>query len=122
MRFLTIATILLLGFGCSDKSDAARPVASLKAPPRPVDSAALEREGVAKCEEGRALVEKHRALLDGNATDQVPKSVLKADLQKAQQLIQEGMPLLGQVGYCYHTTPYQEALITARKKLRELQD
>jgi hypothetical protein len=94
--------------------------------PKPVDVSGLETQGLAKCNEGLALIQKHQALLSSGSMSDSQKSMLKADLEKSRKLIGDGMGLLTQANEksknTYDTKQYQEALITVRKKLMELRD
>ena len=94
--------------------------------PKPVDVSGLENQGLAKCNEGLALIQKHQALLSSGSMSDSQKSMLKADLEKSRKLIGDGMGLLTQANEksknTYDTKQYQEALITVRKKLMELRD
>ncbi|RPH52058.1 MAG: hypothetical protein EHM91_00625 [Planctomycetota bacterium] len=102
------------------------PVAKPASKPKAVDVRGLENEGMAKCNEGLALIQKHQALLASNSMSDSQKSMLKADLEKSKKLIGDGMGLLTQANEKssnqYDTKQYQEALITVRKKLMELRD
>jgi len=94
--------------------------------PKAVDVRGLENEGLGKCNEGLALIQKHQSLLSSGAMSDSQKSMLKSDLEKSRKLIGEGMGLLTQANEksnnTYDTKQYQEALITVRKKLMELRD
>lgn len=95
--------------------------------PKAVDVSGLEREGMSKCDEGLALIQKHQTLLASSSMSDGQKTMLKADLEKSRKLIGDGMGLLTQANEkdpkrTYDTKQYQEALITVRKKLMELRD
>jgi hypothetical protein len=95
--------------------------------PKAVDVSGLERDGMSKCDEGLAMIQKHQALLSSGSMTDSQKSMLKADLEKSRKLIGDGMGLLTQANEkdpkrTYDTKQYQEALITVRKKLMELRD
>lgn len=102
------------------------PAAKPASKPKAVDVSGLERDGMAKCNEGLALIQKHQALLASHSMSDSQKSMLKADLEKSRKLIGDGMGLLTQANEKssnqYDTKQYQEALITVRKKLMELRD
>jgi len=110
--------------GDSKKVENHAPVPASK--PKKVDVSGLENEGMAKCNEGLALIQKHQALLSSGSMSDSQKSMLKADLEKSKKLIGDGMGLLTQANEKsqnqYDTKQYQEALITVRKKLMELRD
>jgi hypothetical protein len=127
---IVVAAVVVLGIGAyamGGKSE--KPVNSApKEPSKPkaVDVSGLERDGMSKCNEGLALVQKNAASLGSHSLNDGQKSALKADLEKGKKLIADGMGLLTQAneksGNKYDTTQYQEALITVRKKLMELRD
>lgn len=102
------------------------PVTKPPSKPKAVDVSSLERDGMSKCNEGLALIQKHQALLASNSMSDGQKSMLKADLEKSRKLLGDGMGLLTQANEKssnqYDTKQYQEALITVRKKLMELRD
>src|SRR5262245_28365367 len=110
--------------GGHEKHEPVAPKTSSK--PKPVDVSSLENEGLSKCNEGLALIQKHQALLSSSSISDSQKSMLKADLEKSRKLIGDGMGLLTQANEksknTYDTKQYQEALITVRKKLMELRD
>jgi hypothetical protein len=110
--------------GGSEKHETPAPKAASK--PKPVDVSSLENEGLSKCNEGLAVIQKHQSLLSSGSMSDSQKTLLKADLEKSRKLIGEGMGLLTQANEksknTYDTKQYQEALITVRKKLMELRD
>jgi len=107
-----------------EKIENSAPKAASK--PKVADVSGLERDGMSKCDEGLALIQKHQALLGNHSMSDGQKSMLKADLEKGRKLISDGMGLLTQANEksknTYDTKQYQEALITVRKKLMELRD
>jgi hypothetical protein len=120
---LVIAFVVMGG-----KSEKAAPPAPEKASKsKPVDVSSLERDGMAKCNEGLALIQKNQSSM-GNHSSLTPaqKQSMMADLEKGKKLISEGMGLLTQANEksknTYDTKQYQEALITVRKKLMELRE
>ena len=120
---LGIGAFAMSGSGGHEKHEAAPPKTTK---PKPVDVSGLESEGLSKCNEGLALIQKHQALLSAGSMSDSQKSMLKADLEKSRKLIGDGMGLLTQANEksknTYDTKQYQEALITVRKKLMELRD
>jgi hypothetical protein len=94
--------------------------------PKPVDVSGLERDGMAKCNEGLALIQKNQSQLASHDLSAGQKQSLIADLEKGKKLIADGMGLLTQANEksknTYDTKQYQEALITVRKKLMELRE
>jgi hypothetical protein len=127
---IVAGVVVLLGIGAYAMSgNSPKPVNSAPkeaSKPKPVDVAGLERDGMSKCNEGLALVQRNAASLGSHSLSDSQKSALKADLEKGKKLIGDGMGLLTQAneksGNKYDTTQYQEALITVRKKLMELRD
>ncbi|MBV8880550.1 MAG: hypothetical protein JO332_11330 [Planctomycetaceae bacterium] len=93
---------------------------------KPVDVSGLERDGMNKCNEGLALIQKNQSQLGNHSLSAAQKQSLIADLEKGKKLIADGMGLLTQANEksknTYDTKQYQEALITVRKKLMELRD
>lgn len=85
----------------------------------------LESGGMKSCNEGAQLIQSCAKLMTGKEISDEEKSKLAGDLKKGKTLISEGMALLSRAsavsGHTYETTPYQEALLVARKKLPELQ-
>ena len=123
--------VVLLGIGAffmmgSSPEKHATPAPKEASKPKAVDVGSLERDGMAKCNEGLALIQKNAAALGNHSLGEGQKTALKADLEKGKKLISDGMGLLTQAneksGNKYDTTQYQEALITVRKKLMELRD
>jgi len=102
------------------------PVKKETSKPKTVNVSGLETEGLSKCNEGLALIQKHQALLSSPSMSDSQKTLLKADLEKSRKLIGDGMGLLTQANEkssnTYDVKQYQEALITVRKKLMELRD
>jgi hypothetical protein len=94
--------------------------------PKAVDVSGMEREGLSKCNEGLALIQKNQAGLANHSLSPSQKQVLVADLEKAKKLINDGMGLLAQANEksknTYDVKQYTEALYTVRKKLMELRD
>jgi hypothetical protein len=125
-----VGLVLVLGIaavmmgGSPEKHETPTPKAASK--PKAVDVSSLESQGLSKCNEGLALIQKHQALLGSASMSDSQKSMLKADLEKSRKLIGDGMGLLTQANEksnnTYDTKQYQEALITVRKKLMELRD
>jgi len=109
------------------KSDNHAP-ASVDKPSKPkaVDVSGLERDGMSKCNEGLALIQKNQSQLGNHELGPGQKQTLIADLEKGKKLISDGMGLLTQANEksknTYDTKQYQEALITVRKKLMELRE
>jgi len=93
---------------------------------KPVDVSALERDGMNKCNEGLALIQKNQSSMGNHSLSPSQKQSMMADLEKGKKLISDGMGLLTQANEksknTYDTKQYQEALITVRKKLMELRD
>ncbi|HVR84949.1 MAG TPA: hypothetical protein VMU54_11605, partial [Planctomycetota bacterium] len=123
-----VAVLLAIGFvmmGGKSERDASPPVKE-SSKPKPVDVAGLEREGMSKCNEGLALVQKNQSQLGNHELSAGQKQSLIADLEKGKKLIADGMGLLTQANEksknTYDTKQYQEALITVRKKLMELRE
>lgn len=106
---LLVALAAVLGGGGA-------PASSPKAPARkaskPVDVTELERNGLAKCEQGLTLIQSSYA--SGN----------KTGLQRGVDLIREGNSLLEEAnrlsGNKYDTKKFNEALKMARNKILEL--
>jgi hypothetical protein len=94
--------------------------------PKPVDVAGLERDGMNKCNEGLALIQKNQSQLGNHDLSAGQKQALIADLERGKKLIADGMGLLTQANEksknTYDIKQYQEALITVRKKLMELRE
>jgi len=119
---LVIAFVMMGG-----KSENHAPPAVEKASkPKPVDVSGLERDGMSKCNEGLALIQKNQSLLGSHDLAPGQKQSLIADLEKGKKLIADGMGLLTKANEkstnTYDTKQYQEALITVRKKLMELRE
>ena len=93
---------------------------------KPVDVSALERDGMSKCNEGLAIIQKNQATMGNHSLSPAQKQTLVADLEKGKKLLADGMGLLSQANEksknTYDQKQYQEALITVRKKLMELRD
>jgi hypothetical protein len=123
-----VVVLLVLAFvvmsGKSENHAPAPAKAASKA--KPVDVSGLERDGLSKCNEGLALIQKNQASLGSESLSPAQKKSLMADLEKGKKLIADGMGLLTQANEksknTYDTKQYQEALITVRKKLMELRD
>lgn len=94
--------------------------------PKAVDVSGLERDGLNKCNEGLALIQKNQSTMGSASLSPAQKQSMMADLEKGKKLIADGMALLTQANEksknTYDTKQYQEALITVRKKLMELRD
>lgn len=121
---LLVGAFVVMG---GDSHKAATPAPKEASKPKAVDVSGLERDGMAKCEEGLGLIQKHQALLANHSMSESQKTMLKADLEKSRKLIGDGMGLLSQANekspdHKYDLKQYQEALITVRKKLMELRD
>ncbi|HLY11793.1 MAG TPA: hypothetical protein VKW04_21005 [Planctomycetota bacterium] len=119
---LVVAFVMMGG-----KSEKNAPVPAEKSSkPKPVDVSGLERDGMAKCNEGLALIQKNQSQLGNHELSAGQKQSLIADLEKGKKLISDGMGLLTQANEksknTYDTKQYQEALITVRKKLMELRE
>lgn len=119
---LVIAFVALGG-----KSDHREPTPAPKASKaKPVDVSGMERDGLSKCNEGLALIQKNQAQLGSHDLSASQKQTLVADLEKGKKLIVDGMALLTKANEkstnTYDVKQYQEALITVRKKLMELRD
>jgi hypothetical protein len=123
-----VVLLLVVGFVVmGGKSDNHAPAAVEKpSKPKAVDVSGLERDGLNKCNEGLALIQKNQSLMGDHSISAGQKQSLVADLEKGKKLISDGMGLLTQANQksnnTYDTKQYQEALITARKKLMELRD
>jgi hypothetical protein len=123
-----VAVLLVIGFVMmGGKSDSHAPAAVEKpSKPKAVDVSGLERDGLSKCNDGLALIQKNQSLLGDHSLSAGQKQSLVADLEKGKKLIADGMALLTQANAksqnTYDLKQYQEALITARKKLMELRD
>lgn len=123
-----VLVVLALAFvalsGKSENHAPAPPKEASKA--KPLDVSGLERDGMSKCNEGLALVQKNQYQLNNHSLSGAQKQALIADLEKGKKLIADGMGLLTQANEksknTYDTKQYQEALITVRKKLMELRD
>jgi len=123
-----VVLLLVIGFvvmgGKSDNH--APPPVEKSSKPKAVDVSGLERDGLNKCNEGLALIQKNQSLMGDHSISAGQKQSLVADLEKGKKLIADGMGLLTQANQksnnTYDTKQYQEALITARKKLMELRD
>lgn len=85
----------------------------------------LEREGLANCDNGLKIIQSTTEMMSGKTvlTDD-DKKKLKEDLQKAVNLIGEGMELYdrsNQVsGHTFETNKYGQAMKLARSKILEL--
>jgi hypothetical protein len=123
-----VVVVLAIGaFALTGKSENHAPAAVEKpSKPKAVDVSGLERDGLSKCNEGLALIQKNQSLMGDHSISAGQKQALVADLEKGKKLIADGMGLLTQANEksknTYDTKQYQEALITARKKLMELRD
>src|SRR5262249_21500940 len=123
------ALVLIAGafFVMSGKSDNHAPTTTKQpSKPKAVDVSGLERDGISKCNEGLALVQKNQAQLGSHELSGGAKQSLVADLEKGKKLLSDGLALLTQANEksnsTYDTKQYQEALITVRKKLMELRE
>ena len=127
---IAAGVVVILGIGAfalsGDSKKVESPAARPASKPKAIDVSALERDGLAKCDEGLALIKKNEATLGNHSLSDGQKGALKADLERGRKLISDGMGLLTQAnekaGKTYDTKQYQEALITVRKKLMELRD
>jgi len=123
-----VVLVLVIAFvAMSGKTENHAPPAVEKASkPKPVDVSGLERDGMSKCNEGLALIQKNQSLLGSHDLAPGQKQSLIADLEKGKKLIADGMGLLTKANEkstnTYDTKQYQEALITVRKKLMELRE
>src|SRR5579862_2991649 len=120
-----VLALAYFALGGKSENHAAAPLKE-SSKPKPVDVAGLEREGMNKCNEGLALVQKNQSQLGSHDLSAGQKQSLIADLEKGKKLIADGMGLLTQANEksknTYETKQYQEALITVRKKLMELRE
>jgi hypothetical protein len=122
------AVLLLVGAyaALGGKSEKPTPAVEKTTKPKPVDVSGLERDGMSKCNDGLALIQKNQAQLSSHDLSAGQKQALIADLEKGKKLIADGMALLTQANEksknTYDTKQYQEALITVRKKLMELRE
>jgi hypothetical protein len=123
-----VLVILVIAFvAMSGKSENhAPPPPEKTSKPKAVDVSGLERDGMSKCNEGLALIQKNQASMGNHSLSPAQKQSMVADLEKGKKLISDGMGLLTQANEksknTYDTKQYQEALITVRKKLMELRD
>jgi hypothetical protein len=85
----------------------------------------LEKDGLASCDQGLALIKSTANMLTGKELSDDDKLKLKQDLSKGKSLISSGFELMSRVervsGRKFDNSQYQEALLIARKKLPELQ-
>jgi len=120
---LLVIAFVVMG-GKSDHHET--PAAPKASKPKPVDVSALESEGLGKCNEGLALIQKNQAQMGEHSLSAAQKQSMLADLEKGKKLIADGMGLLTKANEksqrTYDTKQYQEALITVRKKLMELRE
>lgn len=107
-----VLLLIVLIVAASGSSSRAPDKAPVRKAPKPVDVSQLERDGMAKCEQGLALIQSSY-----NAGH-------KANLQRGVELIKEGNSLLEEAnrlsGNMYDTKKYNEALKMARNKILEL--
>ena len=106
------ALLLILFIWAASGSTSSRPDASNTRAPAPVDVSGYERDGLRKCEEGRALI------LRSYDTNN------KTGLQRGIIMIHEGNSLLEKANRIsdnkYDTRKYNQALKMARMKVLEL--
>ncbi|HXX93930.1 MAG TPA: hypothetical protein VEN81_09865, partial [Planctomycetota bacterium] len=85
----------------------------------------LEKDGLASCDQGLALIKSTAGMLTGKELSDEEKARLKQDLSKGKSLISSGFEMMSRVervsGRKFDNSQYQEALLIARKKLPELQ-
>jgi len=109
---LFLMVLIIVAAASSGASGRRNPASNDKKKAEPVEPATLEREAMAKCEEGRTLIQKSYILGD------------RAGLQRGVNLIIEGNTALERVnqmtGKKFDTRPFNEALKMARVKLGEL--
>ncbi len=107
--FFVVLIVAVAGSGGSDRRYAASNKAEEQAP---VEASDLEREGLAKCEQGRDLIRRCYDIGD------------RVGLQRGVNLIIEGNTMLERVnqmtGRKFDTLKYNQALKMARTKLMEL--
>lgn len=120
---LGIAAFAMSGESKKVETPAAKPPSK----PKAVDVSAMERDGMAKCDQGLKLIQKHSDLMAAANLSDGQKSTLKGDLEQGRKLISDGMALLSEAsdksGNKYpNMNQYQEALIIARRKLMTLRD
>jgi hypothetical protein len=117
---LGIAAFAMSGDSKKAESPAAKPASKSKV----VDVAGLERDGMAKCDQGLAIIKKSEAQMTSSSLGEGEKMRLKADLEQATALLRDGMAMLDEAnrksGNTYSISPYIEAKKVARMKLGEL--
>ena len=108
--------------GDSKKNEPPPPKAASK--PQVVDVAGLERNGMAKCDQGLAIIKRCAPQMSSTSLSESEKTRLKADLESGSNLIKDGMGMLDEAyrksGNTYTVTEYNEAKKAARMKLGEL--
>ena len=118
---LGIAAFAMSG-GDSKKHET--PAAKPASKPKPVDVAGLERDGMAKCDQGLAIIKRCAPQMSSTSLSDSEKTRLKADLEQGTGLIKDGMGMLDEAyrksGNTYTVTEYNEAKKAARMKLGEL--
>jgi hypothetical protein len=86
----------------------------------------MEAQAEKMCREGLMIMQNNQTLLAKHDLSPSEKKQLVGELEKSKKLLGDGMGLLSQAkaksDHEYDTKQYQEALITARKKLMELRD
>lgn len=117
---LGIAAVAMSG----GSSKTANPPPKEASKPKPVDVAGLERNGMAKCDQGLAIIKRCESQMSSASLSSTEKSRLKSDLESATNLIKDGMAMLDEAnrksGNTYSVSPYIEAKKVARMKLGEL--
>jgi hypothetical protein len=120
---LGIAAFAMSG-NSSEKSAVIAPKEASKK--KPMDVGGLENEGLSKCEQGLDIMKKNEVLIGKHPLSDGEKVQLRGELEKARKLLVEGMGMLTQAneksGHQYDAKQFQEAQMTARKKLMELRD
>ncbi len=93
---------------------------------RPVDVSSLESQGLSKCDEGFAIIQRCDELMTGGALTAPQKVTLRNDLERGRALLLDGMKMLDEANSKtggvnkYDVTRYMKAQKAARDKLREL--
>jgi hypothetical protein len=120
--FLLVIIVIAVAAGGSGEATPTR--VGTKTEARPVDVSGLEREGMAKCDEGLVIIQRCKELMTGRALDGGEKARLKADLERGVRLIQDGSNMLDEAntksGHMYDVSRHHKASKAARMKLGEL--
>ncbi len=108
--------------GGSEKAATSTPKETSK--PKAVNVGDLERNGMAKCDEGYGIIKKCEAQIQSASLSDSERAHLKGELEKATGLLRDGMAMLDEAnrksGNTYPITQYIEAKKIARMKLGEL--